>query len=203
VDKPRANGRLLEVRRRISFGAPAGRTEILGDQQSTTSAVDRDNLTSRQSHGRLGRKPLSYATKDACLHRHLAREAAVCNVGRPHRSLRVARPRPRKSRQWEPRTPALMVGLTATAVRVFASTFPCKREHFSGKFTKEKAQAVYFAKSANRGFFLVPLFSLGNQHVTAEGRSLQQWPDSSPVDCGRTPVMPSSAIWRLNLCCTA
>lgn len=32
VDKPRENGRLIEVRRPIIFGAPEVRTEILGDR---------------------------------------------------------------------------------------------------------------------------------------------------------------------------
>ncbi len=60
VDKQRENGRLIEVRRRIIFGAPEGITEILGDQQINPSYVERDNLTSRQSNGRLVPKTRSY-----------------------------------------------------------------------------------------------------------------------------------------------
>jgi hypothetical protein len=112
VDKYRENGHLIEVRRRIIFGAPKVITEILGDQQINTSYVERDHLTSRQSNGRLVRKTLSYSKKDSYLQRHLDLEDAVFNFVRPHRSLRVALPGPLKSRKWERRTPAMVAGLT-------------------------------------------------------------------------------------------
>ena len=50
IDKHRARGRVVEVCRRIIFGATEVITEILGDQQINTSYVERDNLTSRQSN---------------------------------------------------------------------------------------------------------------------------------------------------------
>ena len=56
VDKRRAQGRVVEVRRRIIFGARDLITEVLGGQQINTAYVERDNLTSRQSIGRLVRK---------------------------------------------------------------------------------------------------------------------------------------------------
>src|SRR5712692_5231826 len=65
VDKPRENGRLIEVRQHIIFGTPEVRTEILGDPQINPSYVERDNLTSRQNNGRLVRKTLSYSKKDS------------------------------------------------------------------------------------------------------------------------------------------
>jgi hypothetical protein len=62
-DKRREQGRVVEVRRSIIFGIPAIITEILGSQQIHTSDVDRDNLTSRQSNGRLVRTTLSHSKK--------------------------------------------------------------------------------------------------------------------------------------------
>lgn len=56
VDKHRDGGRVVEVCRRIIFGSTEVITEILGDKQINTSYVERDNLTSRQSNGRLVRK---------------------------------------------------------------------------------------------------------------------------------------------------
>lgn len=112
VDKHRENGRLIEVRRHIIFGAPEVITEILGDQQINTSYVARDNLTSRQNNGRLVRKTLSYSKKDSYLQRHLDLEEVVFNFVRPHRSLRRALSGPLKNRKWEQRTPAMVAGLT-------------------------------------------------------------------------------------------
>jgi hypothetical protein len=58
VDQRREQGRVVEVRRRIIFDTPEIITEILGRQQINTSYVERDNLTSRHSNGRLVRKTL-------------------------------------------------------------------------------------------------------------------------------------------------
>lgn len=112
VDKHRENGRLGEVRRRIIFGAPEVIAEILGHQQINTSYVERDNLTSRQSNGRLVRKTLSHSKKAGYLQRHLDLEDAVFNFVRPHPSLRVALSKPIQRRKWEQRTPAMVAELT-------------------------------------------------------------------------------------------
>jgi len=112
VVKHRKEGRVVEVRRRIIFGAPEVIAEILGDQQINTSYVERDNLTSRQSNGRLVRKTLSHSKKSYYLQRHLDLEDAVFNFVRPHLALREARPHSIKGRKWEPRTPAMAAGLT-------------------------------------------------------------------------------------------
>lgn len=112
VDKQREQGRVVEVRRRIIFGAPEIITEILGSQQINTSYVERDNLTSRQSNGRLVRKTLSYSKKAYYLQQHLDLEDAVFNFVRPHLSLRVALPQPLNGRKWQQRTPAMAAGLT-------------------------------------------------------------------------------------------
>lgn len=112
VDKQREQGRVVEVRRRIIFGASEVITEILGGKQINTSYIERDNLTSRQSNGRLVRKTLSHSKKDYYLRRHLDLEDAVFNFVRPHLSLREAMPQPMNSRKWQQRTPAMAAGLT-------------------------------------------------------------------------------------------
>lgn len=112
VDKHREQGRVVEVRRRIIFGTPEIITEILGSQQINTSYVERDNLTSRQSNGRLVRKTLSYSKQAYYLQQHLDLEDAVFNFVRPHLSLRVALPQPINGRKWQQRTPAMAAGLT-------------------------------------------------------------------------------------------
>jgi hypothetical protein len=112
VDKRREQGRVVEVRRRIIFGTPEIITEILGRQQINTSYVERDNLTSRQSNGRLVRKTLSHSKKAYDLQHHLDLEDAVFNFVRPHLSLRVALPQPSNGRKWHQRTPAMAAGLT-------------------------------------------------------------------------------------------
>jgi hypothetical protein len=102
----------VEVRRRIIFGTPEIITEILGSQQINTSYVERDNLTSRQSNGRLVRKTLSYSKKAYYLQQYLDLEDVVFNFVRPHLSLRVALPQPLNGRKWQQRTPAMAAGLT-------------------------------------------------------------------------------------------
>jgi hypothetical protein len=52
LDKQREGGRAVEVCRRLICGATDIITESLGDKPMTTSSVERDNLTSRQSNGR-------------------------------------------------------------------------------------------------------------------------------------------------------
>lgn len=112
VDKQREGGRVVEVRRRIVFGSTAVITEILGAQQINTSYVERDNLTSRQSNGRLVRKTLSHSKKGYYLQRHIDLEDAVFNFVRPHLALRTAGLRPINGRKWQQRTPAMAAGLT-------------------------------------------------------------------------------------------
>lgn len=112
VDKHREGGRVVEVCRRIIFGSTAVITEILGGKQINTSYVERDNLTSRQSNGRLVRKTLSYSKKNYYLQRHLDLEDAVFNFVRPHQALRMTLPRPILARKWHQRTPAMAAGLT-------------------------------------------------------------------------------------------
>ena len=112
VEKRREQGRVVEVRRRIIFGARDIITEVLGGQQINTAYVERDNLTSRQTNGRLVRKTLSHSKKSSFLRCHLDLEDAVFNFVRPHQALRIAVSQPTLGRKWQQRSPAMAAGLT-------------------------------------------------------------------------------------------
>src|SRR5438034_2791627 len=71
VDKRRERGRVVEVRRRIVFGAREIITEVIGGQQINTAYVERDNVTSRQSIVRLVRQTLLPSQKFYFLRRHV------------------------------------------------------------------------------------------------------------------------------------
>jgi hypothetical protein len=117
VDKRREGGRVVEVQRHIIFGSAADIARIIAADgcgtQINTSYIERDNLTSRQSNGRLVRKTLSHSKKEHFLQRHIALEDAYYNFVRPHHALRVRLPRPAAhGRKWQPRTPAMAAGVT-------------------------------------------------------------------------------------------
>ncbi len=112
VDKVRQQGRVVAVRRRIVFGTASRIRRILGHQQINTAYVERDNLTSRQSNGRLVRKTLSHSKKDYYLQRHIDLEDAAFNFVRLHQSLRRRLSRPVDGREWQQRTPAMVAGVT-------------------------------------------------------------------------------------------
>lgn len=117
VDKRREGGRVVEVRRQIVLGSADSIAQILEadgcGSQINTSYVERDNLTSRQSNGRLVRKALSHSKKKLYLQRQLDLEDAVFNFVRPHSALRLKLAEPGLyGRQWEQRTPAMAAGLT-------------------------------------------------------------------------------------------
>lgn len=117
VDKRREGGRVVEVRRQIVLGSADRIAQILEadgcGSQINTSYVERDNLTSRQSNGRLVRKTLSHSKKKFYLQRQLDLEDAVFNFVRPHAALRLRLAGPELyRRQWEQRTPAMVAGLT-------------------------------------------------------------------------------------------
>ena len=95
-----------------SSGRATSSTEVLGGQQINTAYVERDNLTSRQTNGRLVRKTLSHSKQRYFLRRHLALADAVFNFVRPHQALRIAVPQPTPWRKWQHRTPAMAAELT-------------------------------------------------------------------------------------------
>lgn len=117
VDKIREGGRVVEVRRQLIFGTEGEIAHILQQTkcgtQINTSFIERDNLTSRQSDGRLVRKTLSHSKKKHYLQRQIDLEDAIYNFVRPHQALRVKLAQPGLyGRQWEERTPAMAAGLT-------------------------------------------------------------------------------------------
>lgn len=117
VDKRREGGRVVEVRRHIIFGSAEDIARIIEadgcGSQINTAYVERDNLTSRQSNGRLVRKTLSHSKKEYFLQRHIALEDAIYNFVRPHSALRLELPEPAAyGRKWEQRTPAMAADLT-------------------------------------------------------------------------------------------
>lgn len=117
VDKQRADGRVVEVRRRIIFGTALDIESIIKSDgcgsQINTAYVERNNLTMRQNVGRLVRKTLSFSKSVHYLQRHIALEDAVYNFVKPHLSLRrPLRKSKGKNRKWEQRTPAMAAGLT-------------------------------------------------------------------------------------------
>jgi hypothetical protein len=117
VEKRRAGGRVVEVRRQILFGSAGDLIRIMRadgcGSRINTASVERDNLTSRQSNGRLVRKTLSHSKRKNYLQFHIDFEDAIDNFVRPHRSLRLRRRRPGPhGRLWTARTPAMAAGRT-------------------------------------------------------------------------------------------
>ena len=83
------------------------------DNRINTAYVERDNLTSRQSNGRLVRKTLSHSKRKDYLQFHIDFEDAIYNFVRPHSGLRLRLRRPGPhGRLWTARTPAMAAGLT-------------------------------------------------------------------------------------------
>src|SRR5215475_9539187 len=75
VGSTRSSGRPTS----ISFGCGA---------EVNTAYVERNNLTMRQSVGRLVRKALSFSKNVHFLHRHIALDDAIYNFVKPHGALR-------------------------------------------------------------------------------------------------------------------
>src|SRR5947199_1877878 len=71
------------------------------NNRSTLPTVEHDNLTSRQSNGRLVRKTLSHSKKSYFLWQHLELEDAFFNFVRPHQALRIALSQPTLGRKWQ------------------------------------------------------------------------------------------------------
>ena len=116
VDKRRQGGRVVEVRRRIVFGQADDIAVIIQADgcgtEVNTADVERNNLTMRQSVGRLVRKALSFSKNVHFLQRHIDLDDTIDNFVKPHRALRrrVRGGKP-KGRKWQQRTPAMAAGL--------------------------------------------------------------------------------------------
>ena len=108
---------MVEVKRPILFGSEDDLIRILEmdgcGSPINTAYVGRDNLTSRQSNGRLVRKTLSHSRRKDYLQHHIDFEDAIYNFVRPHSALRLRLRRPAAhGRRWTHRTPAMAAGLT-------------------------------------------------------------------------------------------
>jgi len=117
VDKRRQGGRVVEVRRRIVCGNADDMAVIIQadgcGSEVNTAYVERNNLTMRQSVGRLVRKALSFSKNVHFLQRHIDLDDTIYNFVKPHRALRrrVRGGKP-QGRKWQQRTPAMAAGLT-------------------------------------------------------------------------------------------
>jgi len=119
VQKHRERGRVVEVTRRVIFGAPAlvhAEAAALRRRngrrgQINTAYIERDNLTLRQELRRLARKTLGFSKNRRELQHALDFIDAHANFVKPHQSLR-GRASPDSGRRWVPRTPAVAAGLT-------------------------------------------------------------------------------------------
>ena len=108
---------MVEVKRQILFGSEGDLIRVMQadgcGSRINTAYVERDNLTSRQSNGRLVRKTLSHSKRKDYLQYPLDFEDAIYNFVRPHSSLRLRLRSPgAHGRLWTPRTPAMAAGLT-------------------------------------------------------------------------------------------
>jgi IS1 family transposase len=122
VVKRRKGGRVVHVTTTILFGSEEAVQERLAaspvSQTINTSFVERNNLTCRQSNGRLARKVLSFSKDLTWLEKHLWLSLAYYHFVLPHDSLRHRIPEPQPTRgsgspkQWQSVTPAMAAGLT-------------------------------------------------------------------------------------------
>src|SRR3954469_4016768 len=117
IEKRREGGRVVEVKRQILFRSEGDLIRIMQadgcGSRVNTAYIERDNLTSRQSNGRLVRKTLSHSKRKEYLQFHIDFEDAVYNFVRPHGSLRLRLRRPGPhGRLWVARSPAMAAGLT-------------------------------------------------------------------------------------------
>lgn len=104
--KRRRRGRVVAVEERLIFGDPQEAEERLG--KVNLSRVERTQLTSRQSNGRLVRKTLSFSKRREMLEWACAWEDLVYNFAKPPRTLRL----PVGKGRWLKQTPAMAAGLT-------------------------------------------------------------------------------------------
>jgi hypothetical protein len=108
VVKQRENGRIVGVSLRVIFG---DRNEVLELLGKSTAYVERTHLTMRLFNSRLTRKTLAFSKELEMYRASAAWEDLVYNFARPLKTLRVEILDDPK-RRWQPRTPAMAVGLT-------------------------------------------------------------------------------------------
>jgi hypothetical protein len=101
-------GRLLDIEERVIYGDDETVTNLLG---KSTAYIERTHLTMRHFNARLTRKTLAFSKKLSLHQAAAALEDAVYNFVRPLKTLRLEC-LDNPGRRWQPRTPAMVAGLT-------------------------------------------------------------------------------------------
>jgi IS1 family transposase len=122
VVKRREGGRVVEITKKVIFGDEKAiqtcLTASTASRTINTSFVERNNLTCRQSNGRLSRKVLSFSKDLTWMEKHLWLSLAYYHFVLPHSSLDQLLPEPLPTRgsgspkKLQPVTPAMMAGIT-------------------------------------------------------------------------------------------
>jgi hypothetical protein len=108
VVKIRQPGQVIGTELRVIYGDEADVLALLGQ---STAYIERTYLTMRHFNGRLVRKTLAFSKDLAMDKASAAWEDLVYNLARPFKTLRLevfGDP----TRRWQPRTPAMVAGLT-------------------------------------------------------------------------------------------
>jgi len=108
VVKQREQGRGVGVKLRVIFG---DEEEVLALLGKSTAYIERTHLTMRLFNGRLTRKTLAFSKLLEMYRASAAWEDLVYNLARPLKTLRLEVFNDPK-RRWNPRTPAMVAGLT-------------------------------------------------------------------------------------------
>ena len=114
VIKKRAGRRLVSVSKRLVFGSWAVAQQSLAAQgwQVNTAFVERLNLSVRQHVSSLGRRVNTLALSPQGMEQQVALYQTYYNVCLPHAALRQPLDKGLTSQKWQPRSPAMAVGLT-------------------------------------------------------------------------------------------
>jgi IS1 family transposase len=111
---------LVRVRHRVVFGTLEAVQQVLAacGWQINTAFIERLNLSIRQHVAAVGRRVTTLCKGEDGLHQQLALYHIYYNFCLPHASLRLPLPQPEAThgtgtaKRWQPRTPAMAVGLT-------------------------------------------------------------------------------------------
>lgn len=114
VEKHREKGKVVKVETKIIFGNEEDIRKVLKDspvsEHINTAFVERQNLTFRESNGRLSRKTLSYSKELELLTLQLWLFLGYYHFVRVHLGLRLSIQSGRK--KWMNRTPMMATGKT-------------------------------------------------------------------------------------------
>ena len=122
IVKRRRRGRVVEITKKVVFGDKKAIQTCLSASTTSktinTSFVERNNLTCRQSNGRLSRKVLSFSKDLTWMEKHLWLSLTYYHFVLPHSSLAQLLPEPLPThgagspKKLQPVTPAMKAGIT-------------------------------------------------------------------------------------------